>query len=343
MYPAYRGAVPADMPDGVPYDCFTFGPMAKKRFLELEAVNGDISISLQRFRKLAVAGETGSGKSTLLKMMGGLAQPASGRVLFEEIRVEGPEERLIPGHPGIVYLSQHFELPTHLRVEQVLEYANQLKEKEANLLYEVCEIAHLLTRKTNELSGGEKQRIALAKLLVTSPRLLLLDEPFSNLDMIHKAILKQVIRDVGEKLKITTVLVSHDPLDTLPWAEEIVVMKDGHIIQHDTARNIYSQPVNAYVAGLFGRFTPVTAEWKELWKRLPAELTEQPEVFLRPEQLAITKDRKGALRGVVNHVNYMGSYEEAEVQVGDNILLVRINETTVQEGEAVWVAVKEGR
>lgn len=343
MYPAYRGAVPVDMPDGVLCDCYTFGPMAKKRFLELEAVNGDINLSLQRFQKLAVAGETGSGKSTLLKMMGGLAQPASGRVLFEEVRVEGPDEKLIPGHPGIVYLSQHFELATHLRVEQVLEYANQLKEKEASQLYEVCKIAHLLQRKTNELSGGEKQRIALAKLLVTAPRLLLLDEPFSNLDMIHKAILKQVIRDVSEKLKITTILVSHDPLDTLSWAEEIVIMKDGHIVQHDTARNIYNHPVNAYVAGLFGRFTTITADWKEVWKRLPVTLTEQPEVFLRPEQLAITRDRKGALRGVVNHVYFMGGYEEAEVQIGDNVLLVRVNETTVEAGESVWVAVKEGR
>jgi len=324
---------------GVRLYCYTFGPMAKKRFLELEAVNGDITLSLQRFQKLAIAGETGSGKSTLMKIIGGLAQPMSGRVLFEEVKVDGPEEKLIPGHPGIVYLSQHFELATHLRVEQILEYANQLKEKEAALLYEVCEIAHLLKRKTNELSGGEKQRIALARLLVTSPRLLLLDEPFSNLDMIHKTILKQVIRDVAEKLKITTILVSHDPLDTLPWADEILVMKDGRVVQHGTSRNIYTEPVNAYVAGLFGRFTPVTADWKEVWKRLPAHLTQQPEVFLRPEQLAVVKDRKGALRGVVTHVNYMGGYEEAEVLTGEKTLLVRVHETGVQEGESVWVAV----
>jgi iron(III) transport system ATP-binding protein len=315
--------------------------MAKKRFLELEAVNGDISLSLERFQKLAVAGETGSGKSTLLKMIGGLAQPASGSVLFEEVRVEGPAEKLIPGHPGVVYLSQHFELANHLRVQQVLEYANLLKEKEARLLYEVCEIAHLLNRKTNELSGGEKQRIALAKLLVTAPRLLLLDEPFSNLDMIHKAILKQVIRDVSEKLKITTILVSHDPLDTLSWADDILVMKDGKVVQHDTPRTIYTKPADAYVAGLFGRFTPVTAEWKEVWKRLPAHLTEQPEAYVRPEQLALVKDRKGALRGVVTHVYYMGGYEEAEVMVGDKTLLVRVNETGVEAGTSVWVAVKE--
>ncbi|HEY0610611.1 MAG TPA: ATP-binding cassette domain-containing protein, partial [Chitinophaga sp.] len=143
----------------------------------------DISFEQRRFQHIAIAGETGSGKSTLLKVIGGLAQPDSGQVTFEGGRVKGPNEVLIPGHPGVAYLSQYFELRHNYWVEEILSYANKLTDEEAQNIYEICQIDHLFRRRTDQLSGGEKQRIALARLLTTSPRLLLLDEPFSNLDM----------------------------------------------------------------------------------------------------------------------------------------------------------------
>ncbi|HEY8968242.1 MAG TPA: ATP-binding cassette domain-containing protein, partial [Puia sp.] len=150
----------------------------------LDVSLGDVRMVLSKGWRMAVAGETGSGKTSLLKTIAGLMP--GGRVFFEGQRVLGPLEKLIPGHPGIAYLSQQFELPQHLRIEQVLEYANELPEEEAQELFRVCQIDHLMKRKTHQLSGGERQRIALAKLLIAAPRLLLLDEPFSNLDMIHK-------------------------------------------------------------------------------------------------------------------------------------------------------------
>src|SRR5690606_8175730 len=153
---------------------------------ETDMVLNDISFIQHQFQKVAIAGETGSGKSTLLKVVAGLAQPSSGDVWFDQKRVSGPLDQLVPGCPGIAYLSQQFELPKFLRVEQILAYANELADNEANALFDVCQINHLLKRKTDQLSGGEQQRIALAKLLITSPKLLLLDEPFSNLDMVHK-------------------------------------------------------------------------------------------------------------------------------------------------------------
>jgi iron(III) transport system ATP-binding protein len=166
-------------------------------FLQVIGLNGRISFTQQKARKLAIAGETGSGKSTLLKMIAGLAQPAEGEIRFRGERVLGPQERLVPGQPGIAYLSQHFELWNNYRVEEILSYANDLSVEAAAALYAICRIDHLLARRTDQLSGGERQRIALARLLVRPPRLLLLDEPFSNLDHIHKSLLKTVIRDIG--------------------------------------------------------------------------------------------------------------------------------------------------
>src|SRR5262245_42297680 len=113
----------------------------------------NISFTQEKFSKIAIAGETGSGKSTLLKIIAGLIQPDSGTALFEGKKILGPNDKLVPGHPGIAYLSQHFELPINLRVEQVLEYANLLTDEAATALYEICEISHLVKRRTNQLSG----------------------------------------------------------------------------------------------------------------------------------------------------------------------------------------------
>ena len=218
----------------------------------------NISFAQQPLQKIAIAGETGSGKTTLLKMIAGLVQPDAGEILFEQERVVGPYEKLLPGHPRIAYLSQYFELRNNYRVEEELECKNLLSDEEANDLYAICRIQHLLKRKTDQLSGGEKQRIALARLLTTSPGLLLLDEPFSNLDTVHKRIIKSVIHDIGEKLKITCILVSHDALDILSWAETILVMKDGLVIQQDAPEQVYKQPVNEYCAGLFGDYNLIS-------------------------------------------------------------------------------------
>ena len=229
----------------------------------------EISFIQQSHQKIAIAGATGSGKTTLLKIIGGRAQADSGEVFFENKRVPGLAEKLIPGHPGIAYLSQHFELRNNYRVEEELAYTNSLSDKKAAAIYKVCRIDHLLQRKTDQLSGGERQRIALARLLTAAPRLLLLDEPFSNLDPIHKNNLKAVIHDIGEKLKITCILVSHDPLDTLSWADEILVLQDGRLLQRGSPERVYRQPVSEHAAGLFGKYNLLDPVQAAVFGNLP--------------------------------------------------------------------------
>jgi ABC-type sulfate/molybdate transport systems ATPase subunit len=207
-------------------------------------------------------------------------------MLFEAERVKGPDEKLIPGHPAIAYLPQDFELRNNYRMEELLQYANKLAGEKAGALYEVCRINHLLKRKNDQLSGGEKQRIAIARLLVSSPKLLLLDEPFSNLDMIHKTILKSVIRDIGEQLNITCIMVSHDPLDTLSWADDIIVMKAGKLVQQGTPMQIYQQPVNEYIAGLFGKYNLLDEAHAKIF--LPSQNVPGKKLLVRPEQFRLT-------------------------------------------------------
>ena len=297
----------------------------------------EITFSQRKNQKIAIAGETGSGKSTLLKIIAGMEQADAGEVLFKEQHVKGPAENLVPGHPGIAYLSQDFELPKFLRVEQVLAYANNLSQEEADTLFAVCEIAHLLERKTDELSGGERQRIALAKLLITSPHLLLLDEPYSNLDMVHRNTLKGVLEKICKQLRITCILVSHEPSDVLSWADKIIVLKDGQIVQKDPSEKIYRKPTNEYVAGLFGNYNLIKsahADWLcVLWGIKPPKKN----LLIRPENFKIVTKKHKAVPGKVVEVNYFGSYYEVEVKVDEYNILIRTKKDKVKRGDRVYV------
>jgi len=298
-----------------------------------------ISFTQKQFQKIAIVGESGSGKSTLLKVIGGLAQPDAGDVLFENKHVDGPNEKLIPGHPKIAYLSQHFELRNNYRVEEILEYANKLSNKEAHRLYEICHISHLLKRKTDQVSGGEKQRIAMARLLIGSPKLFLLDEPFSNLDVLHRNTLRKVIHDMGEKLKITCLLVSHDPVDTLSWADEIIVMKSGLIVQQGTPEQIYRQPVNEYTAGLFGNYNLLDSKQAAALGEKPGAAMNGKKLFIRPEGFKLSdKKSKTSIAGKVAAISFMGSSYEIEVLLSGTTVTVKTDQCEIAKGDSVYVS-----
>ncbi|MGV3504077.1 MAG: ABC transporter ATP-binding protein [Adhaeribacter sp.] len=284
----------------------------------------DISFTQTQGRKLALAGETGSGKSTLLQVIAGLVQPGEGLVLFDKQKVKGPAEVLVPGHPGIAYLSQQYELPQFLRVEQVLRYANTLEPEDAAALFELCHISHLLERSTSQLSGGERQRIALARLLLGGPRLLLLDEPYSNLDRAHKNLLQGVIRDLSQELGITCLLVSHDPQDTLSWADEILVLQNGALLQQGSPEQVYRQPRNTYAAGLFGSYNLVSGEAASLIAQA-LDLSQVPgkSLLIRPENLHLATGAEPAFAARLEAKRFFGAYYELDVAVAGQQLTFR--------------------
>jgi iron(III) transport system ATP-binding protein len=303
--------------------------------IEGNIIIDDINFEQQVLQKIAVAGESGAGKTTLLKIISGYVQPDSGIILFDGKRVIGPDEKLLPGHKHITYLSQHYELLNNYRVEELIWFENKLSKEEATQLFEICRISHLLKRRTDQLSGGEKQRIALCMLLVKSPKMLVLDEPFSNLDPIHTDILKAILDDITERLKITCTLTSHDPHDTLSWADEIIVMKDGKIIQQGTPEEIYYKPINEYVAGLFGKYNLLKPKVAALF----GIESNGNDVMMRPEHFRIYKTGNG-VNGIIKKVNFWGSFYEAEVMVEDVKIIVRNDRNEWRAGDKIFIAIK---
>lgn len=273
-----------------------------------------VELSFEQHQTIAVAGETGSGKTSLLKIMAGLMEPDSGSMTLQGKKVSGPADRLIPGDPRVAYLSQYFELRNHYRVEEELDYINKLGAKEASAILEVCQITHLLKRYTHQLSGGEKQRIATARAILSRPLLLLLDEPFSNLDPFHKKIMQQVIAGLKIQLGITVGFADHDPRDTLSRADRIFVLRSGEVVQEGSPAAIYHHPADAYVASLFGTWSA----WPEAWEK------ERPSGFsvLRPEQLQIAAGQTDGLPGKVIRSLFYGSHYEVTVAVGREFLEV---------------------
>jgi ABC-type Fe3+/spermidine/putrescine transport system ATPase subunit len=317
-------------------------------FLEIQSISFQehgvvvlqpLSYVQQRGRKVALAGESGAGKSTVLQMIAGLVQSGEGAIFVEGSRVRGPAIALVPGHPGVAYLSQKSDLPKFLRVEQVLQYASRRSAAEAHTLYKVCRIDHLLGRRTDQLSGGEQQRVALARLLLSGPRLLLLDEPFSNLDRVHKRLLQTVIEELGTQLGITCWLVSHDAADVLSWADEILVLHGGRIVQQGTPEHIYRQPVDEYTAGLFGDYNLLDGPDR---LALAPQIAGAGSLLARPEQLLLEPSTPEVLTGTLKAVRFFGSYYESEVQLTGTAIRVRSSSVAFTVGELVGVRLVAG-
>lgn len=251
----------------------------------------EITFSQKIGERLAIAGSSGSGKSTLLQLIAGLQSSDAGTIHLLGQRVKGPHEQLIPGHPGLAYLPQQSDLPHYYYVHELFSYANQWDTQLGKDLFTWCRIDHLMDRQHTQLSGGEQQRIALALLLITSPRWLLLDEPFSHLDTINKSILQQVLLEVTNRLSITCLLCSHHPEDIFTWADRLLIIQDGSIVADGQPELLYRQPTDTYVAGLLGDFELLSETHAGALHYNSHHLSAHMKRFIRPEMLQFSFER----------------------------------------------------
>jgi len=225
---------------------------------EVIAVN-DFTFEIPDGRLIGLLGPSGCGKSTTLNLLSGLQTPTSGRIFFGEEDVTD----LPPQARGVGLVFQNYALYPHLTVRQNILFPLQnLKgkdkpskedmERRALEAAKLVQIDGLMERKPAELSGGQQQRVAIARALVKMPRILLLDEPLSNLDARLRLQTREEIRRIQRETGITTIFVTHDQEEAMSISDQIVVMKDGIIQQIGQPQQVYDQPVNLFVAKFLG-------------------------------------------------------------------------------------------
>jgi iron(III) transport system ATP-binding protein len=267
----------------------------EKRFNETIAVAG-VDLEIMPGAICALLGPSGCGKTTFLRLVAGLERPDAGRisvggqVLNDGSTLVPPERRRI----GMVF--QDYALFPHLDVSGNVAYGlgrRPSRERIAELL-ELVGLAGLGRRPVHELSGGQQQRVALARALAPNPELILLDEPFSNLDASLRGRVREEVRRIIADAGVTALFVTHDQEEALSVAESVAMMKEGRIEQFGTPEEIYSRPATRWVAGFLGEIEvlPGTAvngtascELGEL--PAPAALAGDVDVLVRPESLAI--------------------------------------------------------
>ena len=297
-----------------------------------------VTLRMDRGERLAVAGASGSGKSTLMRMLCGLEQPDAGSVHFGGGRVHGPLETLVPGHPGIAYLGQHFELRKNYRVSDELAAWSLVPPDESDAICEACRIAPYLHRWTHQLSGGERQRIALARALVTDPSLLILDEPFSNLDAVHKDILKEVLLDLQHRIGVTCLMVLHEGADILPWAERLLVMREGRLVQSGRPRDLYFHPLDEDVAGLLGAYDILTAP--DVLKAVVPGAPPPGRLLVRPSSLEVVGRGQGHLDAVVEELRFMGPFQLVLLRVGHERLRIPVTQGSLLPGTVLGLRIR---
>lgn len=216
-----------------------------------------LSFNMKKGEIICILGESGCGKTSLLKAIRGFMDRDTGEIIFEKKRVYNKSEKLVPGTKGVAIVHQDFQLQPGYTVydnirHHLIQYKQSYQETKTKEIIGLCNLEQIQHKTSKELSGGQKQKVALAKAIIEEPPLLLLDEPFSNLDNISKAEFKLILKKIVEKLKIGLLFVTHDSRDALTFSNQILIIEDGKLLKKGTARELTEQPPSKYAAQLLG-------------------------------------------------------------------------------------------
>ena len=249
----------------------------------------NLNFTIEKGQNIAIIGESGCGKSTLLKLIYGLYDLDEGEIFYEEKPVLGPKYNLIPGMPYMKYLAQDFDLsPFETVAENVGKFLSNgfanMKKLRVQELLEMVEMEQFSNVKAKFLSGGQQQRVALVRVLALEPEVILLDEPFSQIDAFRKNALRRNLFRYLKQKGITCIIATHDSTDALSFADEAIVMRNGEIIIKDDPIKIYEDPESRYVASLFGEVNEIATHL------LLSYEDESHKTLVYPHQLKMTSE-----------------------------------------------------
>ena len=306
----------------------------RKQYGSVEALR-DVSLAFEAGRLTAILGPSGCGKTTLLRSIAGFVRVDAGSIRFagEDVTARPPQAR------ATAMVFQSYALWPHMTVFDNVAYGLRLRRlprdeiRERVLaslaLVEIGDIESVAQRKPGALSGGQQQRVAVARALVVEPRVLLLDEPLSNLDAKVRQRLRAEIRRLQRRIGITTIYVTHDQEEALAIADEVVLMNAGAVVQAGTPEDVYRRPADAFAADFLGVTTRLAGRAEAGWievagQRLPygGPRRGAVEVVLRSSDLALETPGAPGLAGHLEESLFLGTHYRHYVRVGHALLMI---------------------
>ena len=286
---------------------------------------------------ITLLGPSGCGKTTMLRIIAGFEKPTSGELYIDDQLVSGGKTFIPPEKRSIGMVFQSYAVWPHMNVYDNVAYPLTIKKtpkaeirKHVERVLEIVHLSQYAERFPNQLSGGQQQRVALARALVAAPKLLLLDEPLSNLDAKLRESMRFEIKEIQPQLGITVVYVTHDQTEAMAMSDRIFLINRGVVQQCGTPEQIYNEPANQFVADFLGKvdfFKGVSANGRISLTGMNGQSiaydgprTGKVEVAVRPEKLYFSPD--GVLEGVLESQYYLGDVDDCRVRVGD--VLVRV-------------------
>lgn len=336
-----------------------FGAFTAISHIDLDIPSGEL---------IALLGPSGCGKTTTLRMIAGLEVPTNGQILFDDVDVS--EVPVQDRNVGMVF--QRYALFPHMTVEKNVMFglkvrgtpSAEIKERLGQIL-DVVQLQEFRHRFPAQLSGGQMQRVAIARTLITNPSVLMMDEPLANLDTKLRGEMRRFIRDLQQRLGITTIFVTHDQVEAMELADRVAVIFDGELAQYDEPNVLYQRPVNVEIADFMGasnifdaqisndqavtafgtlRFCKITA---------PVSVSDGPgNILLRSEAIdlfvnddeAIVEERPNTIPGRIKGREFFGAAVNYSVECGEAV--INVNEQSrrlLDVGQNVWLSIEPER
>ena len=339
-----------------------------KRFKNVVAVN-HIQLEVNKGEILTLLGPSGCGKTTTLRCIAGLEKPEEGDIIIDGQPMLS-QGFVQPAKRGIGMVFQNYAVWPHMKVFSNIVYGLKLQKipkqkirEQAGQVLELVGLAGLEDRYPAQLSGGQQQRVALARALVTNPKVLLLDEPLSNLDAKLREELRFEIKSLVRRMGITSVYVTHDQAEAMVISDRIAVMDSGDVVQIGTAQDIYKNPANRFVADFIGTMNFMSGEVFEVLEdqNAVAVRTEFSEKMLcktldstaaapgskvyasiRPEDVQVftesPQDKENVFKGTIAHKAYLGNFLFFFVNINDTMIRVQVpHHLPQEEGQELYL------